>query len=441
MATDRQKELGTLVVVVLKARNLRDNHSIGKQDPYAIIRLANTSQRTKIDKRGGQHPLWDEEFRIPVSKKSNKDSRTLKVQCWSEEGREDEIVGEGEVDISETLRTGEFDDWVKIEENGSYRGEVYLEMTFFAAGPAPQQPSSLQRRPSKLPAAERLWRPPNSESPKHSPNSSPGRSPALQPSTLPPAGTKPLGGRNGSPGRKPNVSQAGNHLAPPPHRDVALPPLPEDPRRLAPYPNPGANLTAVPSVLRPRNPKSSPTPIPEAQQSRASSLPIPIPEPQPQPYYPQYQNQQQPTYGGYGGASQPQGGYSTSPPRGGYSTSPPRGGYAPPLPPRTINTPNPYDDVRYNSPHPHPQPLSNAVLPDPYAVADARAREAERQRLSRASQEMADEEMARVIARNEGIDVERLRAVEADEELARRLARELNEGAGDDRPLPIPGGW
>ena len=44
------------------------------------------------------------------------------------------------------------EDWVTINDvTGSYKGEIYLEMTFFSS-----EPQSLDRRPSKLPPQERL---------------------------------------------------------------------------------------------------------------------------------------------------------------------------------------------------------------------------------------------------------------------------------------------
>jgi hypothetical protein len=36
-------------------------------------------------------------------------NRTLEVSCWSKEPREDELVGKGTIDITDTLQTGEFD--------------------------------------------------------------------------------------------------------------------------------------------------------------------------------------------------------------------------------------------------------------------------------------------------------------------------------------------
>ncbi|EIW57394.1 uncharacterized protein TRAVEDRAFT_125796, partial [Trametes versicolor FP-101664 SS1] len=147
-------EIGTLVVVVLKARNLKDKHTFYKQDAYAQIQLHKETKKTQIDVKGGQHPVWDEELRFSVVKRVAEETRTLEVSCWSKEPRTDECVGRGTVDITETLKTGEFDDWVPLKmEDGAYRGDLYLEMTYYAKTPP------LQRRASKWKPTERLTRP------------------------------------------------------------------------------------------------------------------------------------------------------------------------------------------------------------------------------------------------------------------------------------------
>lgn len=102
------KELGTLVVVVLKARNLPDKHFF-KQDVYAQVTIQGTTKKTQLVIKGGQHPEWDEELRFPVRELSTKDAMIMEVSCWSKEPRTNDIVGKGELDITETLRTGEFD--------------------------------------------------------------------------------------------------------------------------------------------------------------------------------------------------------------------------------------------------------------------------------------------------------------------------------------------
>lgn len=103
------KEIGTLIVVVLKARNLRDKHTITKQDVYTQASLNKVEKKTATDVKGGQHPVWDEELRFPIVKAANDETRKLEVAIYSKEPRQDDLVGKGSVDIAETLKTGEFD--------------------------------------------------------------------------------------------------------------------------------------------------------------------------------------------------------------------------------------------------------------------------------------------------------------------------------------------
>lgn len=51
-------EIGTLVVVIDRAKNLPSRRSMGKQDPYCAIRLAKEAKKTSTDRRGGQTPRW-----------------------------------------------------------------------------------------------------------------------------------------------------------------------------------------------------------------------------------------------------------------------------------------------------------------------------------------------------------------------------------------------
>ncbi|KAF8207120.1 C2 domain-containing protein, partial [Mycena galopus ATCC 62051] len=152
------------VIVVLKAKDLNDKY-FWKQDVFAQVGLNGETKRTKVDVKGGQHPMWDEEIRLPIMKGTGDKFRKLDVSCWAKEPKKEDNIGQGSVDLTETLKTGEFDDWVQLESNGVSRGEVYLEMTFFTNARAPVghglvvPQANLQRRPSKLSPAERMARP------------------------------------------------------------------------------------------------------------------------------------------------------------------------------------------------------------------------------------------------------------------------------------------
>ncbi|SNX88079.1 related to calcineurin temperature suppressor cts1 [Melanopsichium pennsylvanicum] len=167
---------GTLVCVVLKARNLPNKKSIGKQDPYTVLSMGQEQQKTKPDKRGGQHPTWDEQLHFevyedmedslanPTSSSSSSSSnsasaskptvaasntkggkKVLKLACYADDSKEPEFIGEGLVDLTETLNTGEFDEWVTIKAKDRYAGEVYLELTFYSSAAPPKQ----RKSPSK----------------------------------------------------------------------------------------------------------------------------------------------------------------------------------------------------------------------------------------------------------------------------------------------------
>ena len=56
-------EIGTLVVVVDRAKNLPNRKTIGKQDPYCAARLGKEAKKTTTDIRGGQTPKWQVYYR------------------------------------------------------------------------------------------------------------------------------------------------------------------------------------------------------------------------------------------------------------------------------------------------------------------------------------------------------------------------------------------
>ncbi|PIL35712.1 hypothetical protein GSI_02442 [Ganoderma sinense ZZ0214-1] len=272
------REIGTLIVVVLKARNLRDKHTITKQDVYTQASLNKVEKKTATDVKGGQHPVWDEELRFPIVKAANDETRKLEIVIYSKEPRQDDLVGKGSVDISETLKTGEFDDWVELFlEDGSQRGEIFLEMTFYANAPPPQ------RRPSKWKPADRLKRGPNGLA----------NAVALKANPLPPLPEDPdvalpLPGASSPPKLPSSLLPGGggpkrtSPKAVPPDHSVR-PQAPRSPSPPGPVRNGRQSLDNIPAHLRPgggaarptHSHQSSITSTPDAQARRSSYDSIP----------------------------------------------------------------------------------------------------------------------------------------------------------------------
>ncbi|KIM91010.1 hypothetical protein PILCRDRAFT_811523 [Piloderma croceum F 1598] len=159
-------EIGTLIAVILKAKNLPNKRHIGKQDPYCCISFHNEKRRTRAIKRGGQHPEWDEEVRFslfedtddghsrkedggdtpppPPPKNPNiprkvRGGTSMKIQCFADDPREPDLIGETMVDLTEVLTKGETDEWFTLMNKDKYCGEVYLELTFWSNERPPEK--------------------------------------------------------------------------------------------------------------------------------------------------------------------------------------------------------------------------------------------------------------------------------------------------------------
>ncbi|KAH9853784.1 hypothetical protein C2E23DRAFT_727929 [Lenzites betulinus] len=158
------RHIGTLIVVILKARNLPNKRHIGKQDPYCQVVFNGEKRRTKAIKRGGQHPEWDEEIRFelyedtediphipelndgppppPPPKNAKgppkvKGGKFMALACYADDPREPDLIGESKVDLTEVLTKGETDEWFTVLYKDKYCGEVYLELTFWLDEPPP----------------------------------------------------------------------------------------------------------------------------------------------------------------------------------------------------------------------------------------------------------------------------------------------------------------
>lgn len=292
-----------------------------------------------------------------------------------------------------------------MELDRSFRGEVYLEMTYYSVEPPP-----ITRRPSKLAPKDRLSRPPvtppkERTSPYLSPqnasavgtghplrSSQPTDSSAVLPSVRPPSAThSPLDlppslqvpkihPQRQSPPSLPHVPK---QTAIPGHYQAAH----DTPLRSPPsfhFPGPELPPRATAGSTAPANPSPSPLPPPKFQDPTLKNIPF----------------------------------LDVGPPLKAEVTSPKPLQHIPSV-------------LRPTHVKSSPIPVQSRVPPQlpPRQSEDPRE-------LFRRQLEESDAEFAAKLAQSEGLDLERLRMEEEDAELARRLAAE--EG-GDE--THIPGGW
>ncbi|KAJ4372922.1 hypothetical protein N0V83_003213 [Neocucurbitaria cava] len=142
--------MGTLVVIMDRARNLPNKRTMGKQDPYCAARLGKEAKKTKTDKRGGQTPKWDQELRFTVH--DSPDYHRLKVSVFNDD-KKTELIGETWANLEAVITPGggQSDDWHGLTCRGKYAGEIRIELTFYDTRPKAEKPAPEQRRESARP--------------------------------------------------------------------------------------------------------------------------------------------------------------------------------------------------------------------------------------------------------------------------------------------------
>ncbi|KAL8644361.1 MAG: hypothetical protein Q9226_007803, partial [Calogaya cf. arnoldii] len=132
-------EIGTLVVIVDRAKNLPNRKTMGKQDPYCAARLGKEAKKTETDKRGGQTPKWDQELRFTVHE--SPDYYQLKVSCFNDD-KKTELIGETRIGLEDIIIPGggQNDTWHHLHCKGRFAGEIRIELTYYDTRPKEDKP-------------------------------------------------------------------------------------------------------------------------------------------------------------------------------------------------------------------------------------------------------------------------------------------------------------
>ncbi|KAI1737528.1 hypothetical protein F4680DRAFT_427997 [Xylaria scruposa] len=134
-------EIGTLVLIVDRAKNLPNRKTIGKQDPYCAARLGKEAKKTATDIRGGQTPKWDQELRFTVH--DSPDYYQLKLSLYNDD-KKTELIGETWIDLRDMVVPGggQSDQWHNLSCRGKYAGSIRIEITYYDSRPKPEKPAA-----------------------------------------------------------------------------------------------------------------------------------------------------------------------------------------------------------------------------------------------------------------------------------------------------------
>ncbi|KAG0358108.1 hypothetical protein BC939DRAFT_508904 [Gamsiella multidivaricata] len=141
-------KIGTLVAIPIKGRKLI-NRSGGKQSPFVQLKLGEQKKRTRASLIASLEPEWDQEasdflwhpsslLRLPCLVRLDvfHSQMDMHVAVY-DEGKKNELIGDGVLLLHEVIDKGELDVWFPVKYNGTSAGDIYFELTFYAAAPPP----------------------------------------------------------------------------------------------------------------------------------------------------------------------------------------------------------------------------------------------------------------------------------------------------------------
>mgnify|MGYP000924578938 FL=1 len=92
-------------------------------NPYCVIILGNRKESTFTYKNAGRHPEWNQLYQLMLYGTET----SLKFQIFNSEPlKKDELIGEGEIEISKINKTGKHGHWVKIVSSYVHIGSLVI---------------------------------------------------------------------------------------------------------------------------------------------------------------------------------------------------------------------------------------------------------------------------------------------------------------------------
>ncbi|CAG8650572.1 9938_t:CDS:2 [Paraglomus occultum] len=122
---------GELKVIVVEAKNLKDEDLIGKSDPYVELWISKDYKQRTSTKKNTLNPIWNEDFKF----NTDTHEHHLYIKVLDEDFGEDDKLGEAKVDLKQVYKKGYVDEWVKLPALLGLRskGEVHLILEYSAS--------------------------------------------------------------------------------------------------------------------------------------------------------------------------------------------------------------------------------------------------------------------------------------------------------------------
>jgi Ca2+-dependent lipid-binding protein len=119
---------GNIHITMHEAKNLRDTESLGKQDPFAKLKLSKKEYRSKVHDGGGKIAKWEETFEFSL--KSRDDEEKLQLFVVNKNVVSDTVIGHTELVMNDLVKSPPSKKWFPIVHEAKPAGEVLISVVW-----------------------------------------------------------------------------------------------------------------------------------------------------------------------------------------------------------------------------------------------------------------------------------------------------------------------
>ena len=101
---DKKNKKPAMKIRIIQASYEEDLDTLGKMDPFVVVKYADNNYKTNVAQGAGKTPVWKEDFNIGTA-----DNDRIFIESWEEDADGSEFIGVSIVDIATKLGAGEQD--------------------------------------------------------------------------------------------------------------------------------------------------------------------------------------------------------------------------------------------------------------------------------------------------------------------------------------------
>ena len=152
MAAAKAPLVGKLTLNVVAGKNLKDMELIGKMDPYVVLKCGKEEFKTKVQKKAGTNPTFNQSFIFNLEGKED----ALHINVFDEDLVSDDHIGRCDIPLHKLVETDKQVAFQLVSKNDFKKitGDLILKVESFVGtgAPNPAAPKPVAAAPAPAPA-------------------------------------------------------------------------------------------------------------------------------------------------------------------------------------------------------------------------------------------------------------------------------------------------